>query len=365
MTKMNNRAIGKIATAIIVICIIATSASVVSLAWNSLVTHPVTAAPTPTEREGFVAITVTELEPTTLAANAGAASTYTLYHLRDQNVWPISAKSDLTGGTALAVGTAGGFSVGKTDNKAVAGGYKQFIVLQMYSGTADYVSLKYMLEQNQGLVVDHQENVDLGIDGYPETLFLIDLTGQTLYASQAISTPISIRSFLTVADVTLSDNSPGNTDVAGAGAQSGSGVQNWQITVTTDNTGDSFVMGRVYLTFNDTEAYLTPKALTITAFDGTQTIISSPTSETIGTTSYIYYYPPSGNYRWTYNGLMMYRSSGSNTYVNIAWAYDFSFAGSGAGYGTDVFLYWDVVGSTSNGGTITAYNDDVVIDNWT
>ena len=357
MTEMNRKAMTAF-QGIIVILLMVVTVSVAGYVYMSLTVGPHPPPPTPEMRTGYVAITVTETEPTTLAANTGTSSAYTLWHLKNPGLFPISSKSDLEEPTTVSGATS--FTIGEGDNLAVAGGYKQYIVLQAYSGTADYIAMKYMIT---GVVVNHQENIDLGVDGYPEVLFLLDLTGKPIAKTQAFPTPVTVSMYLTVADVTLSDDNPADVEVSGSGAQSGSGVQNWQITVTTDNTGDSFVIGRVCLTFNDTEAYLTPKALTITAFDGTQTVISSPTSETIGSTSYIYYVPTSGNYRWTYNGLLMYRSSGSNTYVNIGWAYDYSFAAAGSGYDTNVTLYWDVIGPTSNGGTITAYNDAVIIKN--
>jgi len=350
---------------IICLCVVAVSAVYI----NQVMLTPQVVPPSLQPREGFVAITVNIVEPSTNAAVTPTTPTFTIWHMANPGVFPINSKTDLISAANMAwatsVAAATTMSIGPGDNQHVGAGYKQYLVLAIYPGTTNYLQMAKMISGNQGLIVNSQVNIDLGSDGYPDPIFLVDITGQTLSPTQAVVTPLPLRAFVTLSDNTLSNNTPGNTDVAGAGAQSGSGVQNWQITVTTDNTGDSFVIGRVYLTFNDTQAYLTPKALTITAFDGTQTIINSPTSENIGTTSYMYYYPPSGNYRWTYNGLMMYRSTGSNTYVNIAWAYDYSFAGAGAGYGTNVFLYWDVIGPASNGGVITAYNDDVIINNWT
>lgn len=366
MPKMNTRAIGKITTAIIVVCLIVVAASAGAVAWNML-KAPVVAAPTAAIREGSLAITVTETEPTTGLANTGAGSSYNLYHLRDPNVWPIGSKSDLSAPTPVSGATS--MDIGPADNKQVTGGYRQYLVLQAYSGTADYIAMSYMLGDNPGVVVDHQENIDLGIDGYPEVLFLLDLTGKTLYATQAIATPVPVKMDLTVLDNTLSDNNPADVDVSGTGAQSGSGsIFNWQITITTDNIGDSLVLGRVYLTFNDSAAYLTAKGLTISPFSGPATVITSPTSDSTSSNYYrADYYPMTdvAHYRWTYNGLYMYRSSGSNNYINIGWSYDYSFANSGSGYATTVILYWDVVGSTSNGGTLTSYSDTVIIDNAT
>ncbi len=353
-------ALNKALEAVAIICLIVIGGAAGLWAYqNALVAPP---SPTTIEkRNGWVAVTVTETEPSTLAANGGAASAYVLWHLCNGGAFPISSKNDLCGSTTVSGATT--FGIGDEDNFAAGSGWKQQFVLQAYAGTADYIYMKNMLSGNSGIVVNHQENLDLGIDGYPEVLFLIDVSGKTLSATQALATPVAVSMFLTVQDVTLSDNSPADVDVAGTGAQSGSGVQNWQITVTTDNTGDSFVIGRIYLTFNDTETYLTPKTLTVTAFDGGQTVITSPTDETVGSTSYIYYIPTSGNYRWTYNGLLMYRSTGSNTYVNIGWAYDYSFASNGSGYRTNVILYLDIVSNTSGGGVTTSYNDAVEICN--
>jgi hypothetical protein len=49
--------------------------------------------------------------------------------------------------------------------------------------------------------------------------------------------------------------------------------------------------------------------------------------------------------------------------MNIAWAYDYSFPNHGSGYTTIVYLYFDVISSANNGGTITSYSDDVNIGN--
>jgi len=344
-----------------IICLIVIAGVAGMWGYQNLVVHPPVAPPTSAIREGFIAVTFSPTEPSTGAILTLTAPVYTLWHLANPGAFPIVSKNELIG--AVTGATATTFGISSKDNVAVAGGYKQYFVIQVYPGTAHYLDMVNMISRNIGTVVNSQTNIDMGSDGYPDILFLVDVTGQTLSALQATPSPVSIMGYCLLMDTTTSLADPADINVAGAGAASGSSILNFVVTVTTDASGDAFALGRIYLTLNDTEAYLTPRALTITAFDGTQTVISSPVSETVGSTTYIYYYPPSGNYRWTYNGLMMYRSTGSNTFVNIAWAFDYSFSNAGSGFTTIVTLYYDAVSTVSNGGTIVSRSDAVNVGN--
>jgi len=347
--------------AVAIICLIVIAGSAGLWAYQNMAVTKAGAPPTSEIREGFISVTVSPTEPSTGATLTLTNPVYTLWHLANPSAFPITSKSDLISAVAGAAATT--FGISAKDNAQVAGGYKQYFVVQIYPGTAHYLDMAAMLSRNQGVVVNSQTNIDMGSDGYPDILFLIDVTGQTLSALQATPSPVSIMGYGLLMDTTTSVADPADINVAGAGAASGSSILNFVVTVTTDAAGDAFALGRVYLTLNDTETYLTPRALTITAFDGTQTIISAPTAENVGATTYVYYLPTSGNYRWTYNGLMMYRSTGSNTFVNIAWAFDYSFSNAGSGFTTIVTLYYDVVSTVSNGGTIVSRSDAVNVGN--
>ena len=336
---MNKKGITGVTAALLIICLCVVAVSAVYI--NQVILTPQVVPPSLQPREGFVAITVNIVEPSTQAAVTPTTPTFTIWHMANPGVFPIASKSDLISAANMAwatsVAAATTMSIGPGDNQHVGGGYKQYLVLAIYSGTTNYLDMSKMITWNQGLIVNSQVNIDLGSDGYPDPIFLVDVTGQTLSPTQAVVTPMPLRAFMTLSDNVAAFNNLTTYEAPTGGAGSGSGIINWQITVTTDNPGDSFVIGRIYLTLNNTESFMTPRGLTITAFDGTQTPISGPVSENIGTLTYVYYYPAAGvNYRYTYNGLFMYRSTQSNTYVGVAWAYDYSFPAAGNGYNTAV-----------------------------
>lgn len=352
--------------AVLVISVVTMSFFVGSYFYNLQTQGPT--QPKPSPLEGFISFnTVSETEPYGLTANAGASSAYTIWHMKTPGVFPIASKNDISQAVALSVSAATSVGIGTADNQAVSGGYKAFLVLQVYTGTADYSALQTMLDKHPGILVAHQENLDLGTDGYPEILFLVDVTNVPLSKVAGQASPLALTSYQVALDVTIADNNPADIEVAGSNAQSGSGVINWQYTFSSDAEKKAFMIARVYVTMNRTDDYLAAKKLTITSFDGKQWVFNNPVSESRTSTSYDgYYLPASGmNYRWTYNGLLMERSPGSNTYVNIAWGYDYSFPASGSGYATTVTLTLTTVSSASNGGTTADNTDAVIVKNAT
>lgn len=351
---------------IITLCVVSVSAVYIMQVYQPT---QVTPAPSSQPRVGYVSMVVNSLDPDSKSALTTTTPVGIVYHLANAGAFPIVSASDLVSPAVLTF-TAGAsaavtLGIGTGDNVAVGGGYKQYLVVYLYPGTAHYLYLPKMISGNAGIVTNMQTNVDLTADGYPDALFLIDLTGQSLSATQALATPVRVVEWVALLDNTISNNAPADINVPGAGAQSGTATLNEQLSFTTDALYKCFDIGRIYYTLNDTEAFLAPKGLTVTAFDGTQTVVSSPVLETVGSTTYVYYYPPAGqNYRFTFNGIILYRGAGSNSYTNVAWSFGYSFANNGAsGYTTTVIFHYDIIGSTSNGGTITSGTDTVLIGN--
>lgn len=348
--------------AVITFVVLAVGGVYISSQWNLQTQGPPAAKPNPLQ--GFLSISaVSEMDPS-LTANAGAASAYTIWHMKSPGVWPLSAKNDIYSPSTLSVSSAVSVGIGTADNQQTGAGYRAFLVLQVYSGTADYAVISAMLDK-EPFLVNQQTNLDLGTTGYPAVLFLMDVTGFPLSATAGVATPVPLTAYLVVDDVTLSSNSPSDVEVAGAGAQSGTGIINWQWTFTSDAEKKAFVIGRIYVSMNRTDDYVSAGKLTLTSFDGTQYVYQSPTTESRTTTSYAAYYVPANgvNYRWTYSGLLMDRAPGTNTYVGIAWGYTYSFPAAGTGYATICTLYTTTVAPTGNGGTTADNTDAVIIKN--
>jgi hypothetical protein len=256
---------------------------------------------------------VPELDPNSLAGNAGASSAYTVYHMKNPGVFPIASGTDLVGSTTLAVATAGvTVGIGQSDNVKVGDGYKAYLVLSAYPGTADFLNVKAMLEKNSQIVKQVQTNVDLGADGYPEYLFLLDLSGLGIQQESTAAT--TVAAYLNVMDNTLTAGGTGTLASIGTSGVDKNIEKQWVIA--TDNLYDTVAVARVYVTSNRTDDYVQFKSAYMQDFDGTRTVISSPVSESISSTAYTaYFFPAAGvDYHFTPNALLYCRTSGSNAY---------------------------------------------------